>query len=524
MIDRRTVLGASVAGLCAGIATAAEPPVATTRHGKVRGTETDGIKIFKGIPYAQAERFRAPTVPKAWTDTRDALAFGPMAPQSIRALGSLFASWTFDKEYSEDCQVVNVWTPALRDKRKRPVMVWLHGGDFTSLSGSRNVFDGTRLARKGDVVVVTLNHRLNVFGYLQLAQLAPDYPDAGNTGMLDIVMALKWVRDNIAEFGGDAGNVTIFGQSGGGGKVSALMAMPAARGLYHKAIVQSGSYYLQAMTAAEGTKLTLALLDALGLAPTDAAKLATLPAAQLVEGMDKAMRGPAKANYRPVVDGRNLPSGPWAPGGPAMSANIPMLIGTTATEMTLLTGAREPETFTLDEAGLRKRMDAWFAPGDIDRVLGVFRASRPKATPSDLFFAIATDKAMREGAWQQAERKAAQNAAPVWLYELDWVTPVDGGKWGSPHSLDLALVFDNVALSASMVGTGADAQALADQMSAAWLAFARTGNPNTAKIPHWPAYRAADRATMVFDVKSRVVKDFRGDERKLLASMKPKSA
>ena len=207
-----------------------------------------------------------------------------------------------------------------------------------------------------------------------------------------------------------------------------------------------------------------------------------------------------------------------------MSANIPMLIGTTATEMTLLTGAREPETFTLDEAGLRKRMDAWFAPGDIDRVLGVFRASRPKATPSDLFFAIATDKAMREGAWQQAERKAAQNAAPVWLYELDWVTPVDGGKWGSPHSLDLALVFDNVALSASMVGTGADAQTLADQMSAAWLAFARTGNPNTAKIPHWPAYRAADRATMVFDVKSRVVKDFRGDERKLLASMKPKSA
>lgn len=374
------------------------------------------------------------------------------------------------------------------------------------------------------MVVVTLNHRLNVFGYLQLAQLAPAYPDAGNTGMLDIVAALKWVRDNIAEFGGDAGNVTIFGQSGGGGKVGTLMAMPVARGLFHKAVVQSGSYYLQAMSAAEGTKLTVALLDALGLKPDDAAKLAELPVAQLVDGMDKTMRGPAKANYRPVVDGRNLPSGPWAPGGPAISASIPLLVGTTATEMTLLTGAREPDTFTLDEAGLRKRLSTWFVTGDIDRVLTTFRATRPNATPSDLFFAIATDKAMREGAWRQAERKAAQNAAPVWLYELDWTTPVDGGKWGSPHSLDLAMVFDNVALSASMVGTGPEAQMVADQMSAAWLAFARTGNPNTPALSPWPAYRSSDRATMVFDAKSRIVKDFRGDERKLLAGLKTPAA
>ncbi len=400
-------------------------------------------------------------------------------------------------------------------------MVWLHGGDFSSLSGSRNVFDGTRLARKGDVVVVTLNHRLNVFGYLQLAQLVPAYPDAGNAGMLDIVAALNWVRDNIAEFGGDPGNVTIFGQSGGGAKVSTLMAMPAATGLFHKAIVQSGSYYLQAMSAAEGTQQTIALLDALGLKPGDASKLAELPAAQLVDGMDKAMRGPAKANYRPVVDGRDLVSGPWAPGGPAISANIPLLVGTTATEMTLLTGAREPETFSLDEAGLRKRLATWFVAGDIDRVMTTFRAAHPGATPSDLFFAVATDKAMREGAWRQAERKAAQNGAPVWLYELDWATPVDGGKWRSPHSLDLAMVFDNVALSASMVGTGPDAQMVADQMSGAWLAFARTGDPNSPALPVWPAYNASDRATMVFDAKSRVVKDFRGDERTLLAGLKP---
>lgn len=519
MIDRRTVLGASAAALTAAPASGAEPPVADTRQGKVRGSESDGIKIFKGIPYAQAARFMAPGAPKPWAGVRDALAFGPMSPQAVRPLGSLFASWTFDTDMSEDCQILNIWTPAIRGRRNRPVMVWLHGGDFSSLSGSRNVFDGTRLAKKGDVVVVTLNHRLNVFGYLQLAQLAPAFPDAGNAGMLDIVAALLWVRDNIGEFGGDAGNVTIFGQSGGGAKVSTLMAMPAARGLFHRAIVQSGSYYLKAMSAAEGTKQTLALLDALGMDRARAARLADLPVSQLVEGMDKAMRGPAKANFRPVVDGGNLPAGPWSPQGPAMTANVPLMVGTTATEMTLLTGAREPETFALDEAGLRQRLTAWFVPTDIDRVLTGFRAIRPKATPSELFFAIATDKAMREGAWRQAELKAAQKGLPVWLYELDWTTPVDGGKWGSPHSLDLAMVFDNVALSGSMVGTGTDAQKVADQMSAAWVNFAYNGDPSSPMMPRWPPFRPSSRATMVFDVESRVVKDFRGAERTLLASL-----
>ena len=525
MPNRRTVVAASLGALAAapfiaGNAGAADAPVAATAHGKVRGVDDGGIKIFKGIPYASARRFEAPGAPKPWTQIREALAFGPMCPQSRGPLGSLFASWTFDKDMSEDCQLLNVWTPGLADDGKRPVMVWLHGGGFSSLSGSRNVFDGTRLCRKGDVVVVTLNHRLNVFGYLQLAQLAPQYPDAGNSGMLDIVAALKWVKDNIAAFGGDAGNVTIFGQSGGGAKVSNLMAMPAARGLFHKAVVQSGSYYLQAISAEEGTRHAVALLAALDMKPGDAASLATVATDRLVDAMTKAMRAPAKANYSPVVDGRNLPAGPWAPEGPALSADIPMIIGTTATEMTLLTGARQPETFTLDEAGLRTRLAEWFVAGDIDKVIAAFRATRPNATPSQLFFAVATDKAMREGAWRQAERKARQGRAPVWLYELDWTTPVDGGKWGSPHSLDLAMVFDNVALSESIVGKGAEPQAVADQMSAAWLAFARSGNPNNPRTVAWPAYSLADRATLVFDVKSRIVNDFRGDERTLLENLK----
>jgi para-nitrobenzyl esterase len=525
MITRRTLLGTAIGGGLvlgnAGGVFAADDAVATTRYGKVRGAKSDGINVFKGIPYGAstggAARFRPPKPPVPWRGVRDTVAFAPMAPQVKRALPALFGSWTFDNDMSEDCLALNVWTPALKDGRKRPVMVWFHGGDFSSLSGSRNVYDGVRLCRKGDVVVVTLNHRLNLFGYMYLAGLVPELKDSGNVGLLDLILALHWVRDNIAEFGGDSGNVTIFGQSGGGGKVNCLMAMPAAKGLFHRAIVQSGAYYLQAMDAEAGSKETLKLLTALGLQPAAAEKLTTLPMEALVEGFAKS-----GANFRPVADSRALPAGPWYPAAPAISRDIPLMLGTTATEMTLLTGARDAATFTLDEAGLRQRLARWFAAGDIDRVLATFRTTWPNASPSDLYFAVDTDMVMRQGAWQEAERKAAQAGAPAYLYELDWRTPVDGGKWHSPHSLDLAFVFDNVAKSASMVGEGPEPQALADQMSSAWLAFARTGNPNNPALPHWPAYSKSRRATMVFDRHAKVVNDFRGAERKLLASLPEK--
>lgn len=530
-LPRRAVLGTVMSGLAlsdARRASGQDAPVATTTAGLVRGTTETGIHVFKGVPYgastAGTGRFRPPQPLAPWSGVRDALAFVPMCPQVVRGVGEIFASWTFDTEVSEDCLAVNVWTPALADGGKRPVMVWLHGGDFSSLSGSRNVFDGTRLAHKGDVVVVTLNHRLNVFGHLQLAQFAPEYADAGNAGLLDLVQALTWIRDNIAAFGGDPGNVTIFGQSGGGGKVSCLMAMPAAAGLFHRAIVQSGSYYLKAMDAEEAAGLTRKLLTALDLSPAEIGKLATMPAAALVAGLEKAQKTPGGLNPRPVADGRALPSGPWAPAAPEFSRNVPMIIGTVATEMTLLTGAGDPATFTLDEAALRQRMVRWFAPGDIDRVLATFRETWPGATPSDLYFAIDTDMSMRNGAWQQAGRKAAQSGAPVWLYEVDWRTPVGGGKWRTPHSVELAFVFDNVAKSAAMVGTGPEPQALADQMSATWLAFARNGRPDNPSIPAWPPYTEAERATMVFDVNSHVVPDHRGAERKLLATLPVKSA
>jgi len=526
MLGRRTLiatgaaLGAAPEALAAGKKKGPTPvnAVAETHRGKVRGVIDQGIRVFKGIPYgastAGANRFKAPKLPKPWTEVRDTLAFGPMAPQGPRDLASVMASWTFDKDMSEDCLVLNVWTPALRDQRKRPVMVWFHGGGFASLSGSRNVFDGTRLCQKGDVVVVTVNHRLNVFGYLYLGRLGgAEFAESGNVGMLDLVAALRWIHDNIAEFGGDPANVTIFGQSGGGAKVSTLMAMPQARGLFHKAIVQSGSH-LEGLSPDDATKHATTLMATLGLKPNEVAKLRTLPVDTILAGMKKTMTAPGpKRNFSPVVDQHILPRGPWLPEGPAVSASIPMMIGTTRTETTLLVGAGDPSTFELDDAGLRQKLAAWVPERDVGRVVDAFKKMQPSATPSDLFFAISTDRRVRQQAWIQAERKAAQNGAAVWLYEVDWATPVEGGKWRSPHSLELAFVFDNVAKSAAMVGTGAAPQAMADKMSTAWLAFARTGNPG------WAPFKPADRATMVFDTTSRVVNDFRGDERAVLASL-----
>jgi para-nitrobenzyl esterase len=355
----------------------------------VRGSTEDGIHVFKGIPYggttAGSARFRAPAAAADWSGVRDTLAYPPMAPQPAFTPGSLFASWTFDKEFSEDCLALNVWTPGLRDGAKRPVMVWFHGGDFSSLSGSRNVYDGVRLCRRGDVVVVTVNHRLNAFGYMCLAEVAPQLDAVSNPGMLDLVAALRWVRDNITEFGGDPGNVTIFGQSGGGGKVSTIMAMPDASGLFHRAIVQSGSYarnaHLQAMSPAEGTRHVRTLLSALEIAPGDAAKLASLPVDAIVAGVSKAARGPDRAIWRPVADGKVLPGGPWWPEAPTISAQVPLMIGTTSTEMTLLIGGSDPDTFKLDEDSLRKRLGAWMAPADMER-MRPFAHVRPRRTLS----------------------------------------------------------------------------------------------------------------------------------------------
>jgi para-nitrobenzyl esterase len=532
VLRRRRLIGQACLGLGLASPTLAAAPkktdvqnvIAETSRGRVRGVNTDGIRTFKGIPYGAAtdgpNRFRVakPAVP--WTGVRDTIAYGPRCPQDIRPRPSYAASWAVDQPMSEDCLVLNIWTPALRDHHKRPVMVWLHGGGFSTGSGASPVYDGTNLARKGDVVVVTLNHRLNVFGHLFLARIGgADWAESGNLGVLDLVAALHWVHVNIAEFGGDPANVTIFGQSGGGAKVSVLMAMPQTRGLLHRAIVQSGSQ-LDGLTPDEANANAMAFLKAADVPVTDLARLQKLPFEQLLAARRKVMLAPGvPANFSPVVDGKFLPKAPWVPDGPAGSAAVPMLIGSTKTETTALIGDADPSVFLLDDAGLRKKLAAWVPASDIDRVIAGYRKFEPEAAPSDLFFAITTARRVRQQAWIQAEHKAAQNAAPVWLYELDWQTPVEEGKWRSPHSLDLAFVFDNVAKSESMVGNGDAPRALAEQMSTAWIAFARTGNPNNKTSPQWAPFRLPERATMVFDVRSHVVNDFRGDERRLLASL-----
>jgi len=494
--------------------------VAMTRSGPVRGSEEAGIYVFKGIAYgantAGANRFRPPQPPTPWTDARDATRFGDRCPQ-IKAPGTpAWNSWAEPTRSSENCLVLNVWTPGMRDRARRPVMVWLHGGGFSVSSGASPVFDGAHLARRGDVVVVTLNHRLNVFGYLYLANLgAPQYADSGNIGQLDIIAALHWVHDNIEEFGGDPDSVMIFGESGGGGKVGTLLAMPQAQGLFQRAAMQSG-FAVTAITPEAATKATAALLSALHLKPGEVGRLAQLPVDTILNALQEQTHG-MPFGFGPVVDGRSLSRHPFTPDAPAFSANVPLLVGSNKDETTVL--FPPPGVFDLDWPGLESALrPTLFKGADASTLIAAFRKLRPRATPSDLYFTVTTERTMGANAVTVAERKAALQRAPVYLYRLEWQTPVEGGKLRSPHSLDVPLVFDNVAKSASLIGAGAaEAQRVADTMSAAWLAFAHNGSPNAPGLPSWPPYDPERRATMVFNVQSRAIDDPLYQERKLLA-------
>jgi para-nitrobenzyl esterase len=521
-------------------ADASSGPIVKTTHGPVQGLVDGGIHAFKGLRYAAPPtgelRFKAPRPPAAWTAVADASAFGAPAIQMAtgasanpttelsKQLATIFTTSTEMKIASEDCLFLNVWTPGV-DAGKRPVMVWLHGGGFAYGSGSWPVYDGHNLAKKGDVVVVTVNHRLNVFGYLYLGELAGKaYADSGNAGMLDLVAALEWVRDNIAAFGGDPGNVTIFGESGGGAKVSTLMAMPLARGLFHRAIVESGPG-LRGVPKEGATAMAKAILEQLAIAPGDAAALAKALAAAPTEKVLAAAHAVAERSgpgalgmmrLAPVVDGGALPRHPFDPDAPALSADVPLLIGWNKDEMTLF-AASEPWFGKLTEEELPKRVAE--AAGGEEKgkaLLAALRAARPGYSPTYLQTGALSASRMFLGSVQLAERKAALGAAPVFVYELAWETPVGGGIFKSPHTLEIPFVFANVDKAAVLVGSGPQVAVLEREMSDAWLAFARTGNPNTSGLPQWPAYDANRRATMVFDTATRVVDDPDGAIRKAL--------
>jgi len=487
---------------------------AATTLGRVRGVDAGGIKTFKGIPYgastAGAARFRPPADPAAWTGVRDALAYGPSAPQRepgvARAESGLGVAAANLPPEGEDCLVLNVWTPAVGDARQRPVLFWCHGGGFVTGSGSSPVTDGTNLARRGDVVIVSINHRLNVLGFTHLAELGgSDFAQSGDVGMLDIVHALEWVRANIAEFGGDPGNVTVFGQSGGGRKVATLLAMPSAKGLFHRAIIESGAT-IELVAPEQAARVARELLHELELQPRQWRELQTVPLATLMGAYFATVRrmnvDQMTMGFSPTVDGTAVAQHPFHPQAAAVSADVPLIIGSTRTELTSSAAAAD---FALDDAGLRARVGELLGDS-ASHVLDVYSRANPGASPSDLFFLIASDERYGAPVMKIAERRAALGRGPVYLYYFRWETPFEGGRYKAPHTIEIPFVFHNLDASPWTRGvTGA--APLADQVSDAWLAFARTGDPNTRGVPSWPTFDAKRRATMVFNTTSAAADD-----------------
>jgi para-nitrobenzyl esterase len=512
---RQSILVASSMAGAHAYAATGQSPVATTRHGRIRGYRDNGIDVFKGVRYGAdtaLRRFMAPLAPQAWSGVLEALEHGPSSPQSSR-----------EDAVSEDCLFLNVYTPGLRDRARRPVMFYIHGGAYNNGSGSSPLYDGVRLCRRGDVVVVTVNHRLNAFGYLYLARhggAAPDslYADSGNAGQLDLILALQWVRDNIAEFGGDPDNVTVFGQSGGGAKIATLMAMPAAAGLFHRAATMSG----QQVTASGPLNATLraqAMLDALKLPAERFGEIRTMPFQRLVEVL--GTRDPVLpfggVSFAPVLDERNLPRHPFYPDAPGQSAHIPMMIGNTHDETRAFLGS-DAANFNLawDQlpAKLASNMRVDIEP---EAVIAAYRKLYPNLSASDLLFKITTASRSWRGAIIEAEERA-RAGSPAFVYQLNWATPKDGGKFGAPHASDIQLVFDNIAKPGA-TAIGPQAQPMADMMSEAFIAFARSGAPRARQLPRWEPYDLARRQTMIFDVPARMEDDPRGAERRLFAKV-----
>ncbi len=519
VLSRRSLLqSAALMGVAASfprLSSAGSAPRVETTAGVIEGTQVDGVRTFKGVPYGAPTggkaRFRAPQPAAKWTGVRQAVEYGPAAPQGASMLPASSQPTGLSlvgdgATFSEDCLYLNVWTPAL-DNAKRPVMVWLHGGGFSSGSGASPLYDGANLARHHDVVVLTINHRLNVFGYLDLGAIGgADYADSSTAGMHDIILALRWVRQNIASFGGDPGCVTIFGESGGGRKVSVLMAMPPAQGLFHRAIVQSGSA-LRMDVPAIGAERTKNFLAALDLAPASFDRIFTLPPEALLTAANKVAR--SNGQFRPTTGAPSLPQHPFDPAAPTMSASVPMMIGTNLTEASFALG-RDPKVLAMDETGVLERIKAVVPEAEAAKVLETYKRAYPGLLPSDLLFRVQTDRGYFLDSTIQAGRKADLKQAPAFLYSFYWMQPLAPGRVHSPHGSEIAFAFGNLALA-----RGENPQALAATMSAAWTSFARTGDPGTRSLP-WPAYDSTTRPTMIFDRHSRVESDPRGELRQLM--------
>ena len=517
-ISKSAMLGAAAAtglllpGRSFGALAADGFPLVDTTYGTIRGMNVAGIMTFRGIRYGEStagsNRFMPPVKPARQKVIYDAFAYGPAAPQMpVDPTVPMTLSVGWDSHVksgiSEDCLFLNVWTPGINDGVKRPVFFYIHGGGFNNGSGGP-VFDGDPLSRLGNAVVVTVNHRLGPMGYMDLglATGSPKFAGSAVAGMLDLVAALEWVRDNISLFGGDPGNVMIFGQSGGGSKVSTLMVMPSAKGLFHKAAVQSGST-LTLGSRERNKEQTLKVMAELGT--TKPEDLQKVPWTAIIE---------AKSNsgFSPVVDGNIIPKNPFDPEAPEISADVPMIIGYTREDSGLVIQGGGG----LTEEGLLKWAQETYKD-NAGKVMSTYRKVYPNATPYQVQARIRTDSSRRKNATTMAERKSAQKRGNAYLYVVEWPSPAYDGNFGAVHGVDLGLVFGN---SRDLIaGNTPEARKMADIVGSAIVAFGKTGDPNCSKVPHWAPYDKEKRATMIFDLECRAENDPTGELRLMWETM-----